>query len=82
MCFAHILLDGTETNFDIPPAIGDRMLFDGIFCTYTYFPIHKVGGEGTLTQTTGFADIYFDEIVCSDAGIGYLFCYFPIDSNK
>ena len=81
LCFVHILLDGTETTFDIPPAIYDRVLFDGIVCAYTYFAENKAR-IAHLTPNTGFAFISEDKIICSDAGTGYLSFYFPIDSNK
>ena len=35
LCFVHILLDGTKTVFDIPPAISDRMLTEAVsICPY------------------------------------------------
>lgn len=86
LCFVHIPLDGTKTHFDIPPAISDRILFEDIVCDYTYYTEVNSGGHGYLKPNTGFADIYFDEIVCNNVGdsfsYGYLSFYFPIDSNK
>ena len=82
LCFVHIILDGTKITFDIPPAIADRMLFDNIVCYYEYFAENKTRGVGSLKPNTGFALIYFDKIVCHGVGKGYLYCYFPIDSNK
>ena len=86
LCFVHIPLDGTETFFDIPPAISDRMLFNRITCTYTYYTAKSSRGHGNSTPNTGFASISYGEIVCSKPSdgflYGYLFCYFPIDSNK
>lgn len=75
LCFVHIILDGTQTTYDIPPAIVDRMLYDNIICEYTYNDEHMI-------TNTGFAGIISDKIICSTAGKGYLSFYFPIDSNK
>lgn len=69
LCFVHILLDGTETIYDIPPAISDRMLFDDFYCIYLNF-----------IPSPQFAHFKSGKIKCD--GIGYLYCYFPIDSNK
>ena len=80
MCI--FFLDGTETCFAIPPAIGDRMLFGSIVCSYEYYAENKTRGGGSATPNSGLAVIYSDEIICSSAGKGYLYCYFPIDSNK
>ena len=82
LCFVHILLDGTKTSFDIPPAISDRILFEDIVCDYTYYTSSRAGGHGSVTPNTGFAKIRDGKIICSDAGKGYLSFFFPIDSNK
>ena len=81
LCFVHIPLDGTETLFDIPPAISDRMLFDNIVFSYAHYAENKTGG-GLTTPSSDFALIRFGKIICNGAGKGYLYCYFPIDSNK
>lgn len=82
LCFVHIQLDGTETIFDIPPAIVDRMLFNKIIFNYTYYTENSSGRLGQLTPNTGFAQIYLGKIMLTGEGAGYLYCYFPIDSNK
>ena len=86
LCFVHIPLDGIETIFDIPPAISDRILFEDIYCNYTYYTSSSVGGHGHSTPNTGFAKIRDGKIICSDVSdgflYGYLSFYFPIDSNK
>ena len=87
LCFVHIVLDGIETIFDIPPAISDRILFEDIVCNYTYYTsISRGEGHGNPTPNTGFAKIRDGEIICSDVGYdflyGYLSFFFPIDSNK
>ena len=82
LCFVHIPLDGTETLFDIPPAISDRMLYSDIICTYPYLSSKKDRGAGVLTKGIGYAAITNSKIYLSDVGEGYLSFYFPIDSNK
>lgn len=82
LCFVHIVLDGTETHFYIPPAIADRMLVNDFIFNYAYFTTNSSAGAGQLTPNTGFAQIYFNEIMLTGAGDGYLYCCFPIDSNK
>lgn len=85
LCFVRIVLDGTKTLFDIPPAIADRMLFNDFTCTYVYYDENastlSTGGSGAMLNI-GFAAIRGDKILCTEAGEGYLSFYFPIDSNK
>ena len=83
LCFVHIVLDGTESMIDIPPAIVDRMLYSQIICVYPYYT------EGTDSKGTdyehaniGIAYIDDEEVYCYSTGKGYVFCCFPIDSNK
>lgn len=89
LCFVHIILDGTERMIDIPPAIVERILYSGIACTYLYFYEENGGGAGTVkrgigtvNRGTGYAVINNSKIYLSDVGIGYLYFFFPIDSNK
>lgn len=82
LCFVHIILDGTKTYYDIPPAISDRMLFDGISCIYPYSPVNNTRGSSPVKPDIGVAVIVNDKIICRDNGTGYLSFYFPIDSNK
>ena len=82
LCFVHIILDGTKTIFDIPPAISDRMLYSQIVCPYPYLSRKEAGGSSTLAKDIGYAIIANSKISLSDVGVGYLYCYFPIDSNK
>ena len=78
LCFVHIILDGRTRMIDIPPAIVDRMLYSGIVCNYPYFS----SGSSTSTKGIGYAFINNSKISLSDVGEGYLYFYFPIDSNK
>ena len=82
LCFVHIYLDGTETLFDIPPAISDRMLHNRISCIYLYRIGSKDIGSRSATPNVGFAEIANGEIILSGVGTGYLSFCFPIDSNK
>ena len=82
LCFVHIVLDGTETTFDIPPAISDRMLYSQIFCTYPYLSSKEARGTGGSTRGIGYAIIINSKILLTDVGEGYLSFFFPIDSNK
>lgn len=82
LCFVHIVLDGTKTTFNIPPAISERMLFHNIICSYSYYTKNKARGEGIPNANIGTALISPGTIYCSEAGTGYLSFYFPIDSNK
>ena len=82
LCFVHIILDGTERMIDIPPAIVDRMLYTQIVCSYPYLSSKTAGGSGTPTKSIGYAILINSKISLSDVGEGYLYCYFPIDSNK
>lgn len=78
LCFVHIILDGTKNTYEIPPAIADRMLFNNILCFYLFLTKNKA----TVSRNIGYAHIISEEIILSDVGVGYLYCYFPIDSNK
>lgn len=83
LCFVHILLDGTQGFYDIPSAISDRMLSDSIGI-YPYIAKNNVrgGSVGSVTKNIGFVTASNGKIVCSEPGTGYLYFYFPIDSNK
>lgn len=78
LCFVHIIVDSTKTSFDIPQAISDRMVFDRLNCIYPCFPKDAVDS----TQKPCFAMILSGKIFLTEAGDGYLYFYFPIDSNK
>ena len=85
LCFVHIILNGTESKIDIPPAIADRMLYHQFVCTYPYLyskEARGAGGGSILNKAIGYAVITNSKISLSDAGSGYLSFYFPIDSNK
>ena len=83
LCFVHIIIiDGTERMIDIPPAIVDRILYPIIFCPYTYLSSKEAKRFVNLTNNIGYAVISDGKIKLSDVGVGYLYCYFPIDSNK
>lgn len=70
LCFVHIRVK--TQYYDIPPAIADRMLFDDFYCDY-------IGGTGSIISPRE-AHFKSGKNDCSERG--YLYCYFPIDSNK
>ena len=83
LCFVHIPLDGTKDTYEIPPAIADRMVSDSVVSIYPYSSENKSSrGAGQTILNIGFAIIRFGKIFCTDVGVGYLYFYFPIDSNK
>lgn len=75
LCFVHINIDKSE--YAVPPAIGDRMLFNNVPCAY-------VAHNGDITKSDfGLAIISNNRIsFISQYSKGYLIGYFPIDSNK
>lgn len=94
LCFVHIILEGNERMIDIPPAIADRMLYPQIICTYPYLSSKEASGAGVstkgiatkgigyATKGIGYAILNRRKISLSNTEFGYLYCYFPIDSNK
>lgn len=82
LCFVHIVVQGKNATYAIPPAIADRMLFKNIIFNYAYYTVISSRGLGKLTPKTGFAQIHRGQIICNGDGDGYLYCHFPIDSNK
>ena len=79
LCFVHILLDGTKQFYDIPPAIVDRMLFKEIIGIY---PFNNNKDRGLVSTDIALAIIKSGKIICTKESKSYLYCYFPIDSNK
>ena len=89
LCFVHILLKGTDKMIDIPPAIAERILGSRIICTYPCLSSKEVGGSSkearvsdSFTKDIGYALIVGNKISLTNVGEGYLYFYFPIDSNK
>ena len=75
LCFVHINIKNKYANYDIPPAIRDRMLIDEI-----YYP--HISYDETNTNV-GIAFINKYRILCqAQYDNGYLNVNFPIDSNK
>lgn len=82
LCFVHILVQGTNATYAIPPAIRDRMLVDGFVCTY-YSYNSRTRGVTNFADNIGIASIYSGNIACiGNLDNGYLNFSFPIDSNK
>ena len=82
LCFVHILLDGTKTSFDIPPAISDRIIYKQMAYIYPYIPKGETSGTVAGIADIGLFRIADGEIILSGVGTGYLSFCFPIDSNK
>lgn len=78
LCFVHIAVEDNLLHYDIPPAIVDRMLIDDFHCVYIAGTAITYGAGGGPQPL--FAYFKSGKIICQ--GSGYLFCYFPIDSNK
>lgn len=78
LCFVHIAVEDNLLHYDIPPAIVDRMLIDDFHCVYIAGTAITYVVDGD--QQPLFAYFKSGKIICQ--GSGYLFCYFPIDSNK
>lgn len=78
LCFVHIYVKDNLVDYDIPPAIVDRMLIDDFYCVY-FSGTATTYGVGPDPQPL-FALFKSGKIFLD--GSGYLFCYFPIDSNK
>ena len=76
LCFVHIDIDNKKL-FDIPLAIGDRMLVNNFNYPYLAY-------DGELDKADiGLAFINNNKIsLYSVHNKGYLICFFPIDSNK
>ena len=80
LCFVHIFVSDKNAQYEIPPAIADRMLVKNISCM---FYSH---GEDVLSGNLALAFISNDKI-CIDTAYddyknGYVNFSFPIDSNK
>ena len=76
LCFAHIFIDNKK-QFDIPPAIGDRMLVNKFMYPY-------LAHDGDIDEADiGVASISNNKITFySVHNKGYFICLFTIDSNK
>ena len=84
LCFVHIYVKGNVVDYDIPPAISNRMLYDNFTVIYYESNIGNVDTATTygLVNPFGLADIHSAKIHCEGPENAYLFFYFPIDSNK
>lgn len=80
----HIYVKGVLVDYDIPPAISDRMLYDDFRVIYYESDIENVDNATTygLSNPLGIAEIHSAKIHCQGPENAYLFFYFPIDSNK
>ena len=84
LCFVHIYVRGIVADYDIPPAISDRMLYDDFSVLYYESDIENVDTATTYSAANpvGIAKIHSTKIHCVGPENGYLNFCFPIDSNK
>ena len=80
LCFVHIFVSDKNEQYEIPPAIADRMLVKNISCMFYAY------GETIETGNFGLAIISNAKIrfvtIYDDFNNGYVNFSFPIDSNK
>ena len=75
LCFVHINVKSKNVNYYIPQAIADRMLIKRLACTYLSYNDNTVEiANAIIINGVIRCKSIYDE--------GYLYCYFPIDSNK
>lgn len=83
LCFVHIVVEGKNATYTIPPAIRDRMLVDKFSCAYYSTRNPNTRDATTLYDNISVAIIYNGNIKCFGVlDNGYLNFCFPIDSNK
>ena len=77
LCFVHIFVSEKNAQYDIPPAIADRMLVNNL--AYPY-----LAHDGDIIEfDIGLAVISNNKIsFYSEYNKGYFICLFTIDSNK
>ena len=80
LCFVHIFVSDVNAQYEIPPAIADRMLVKNIVSMfYSYGESVQSGNFGMAIISN--AKISF-ETMYPDFNKGYVNFSFPIDSNK
>lgn len=80
LCFVHIFVSDKNAQYEIPPAIADRMLVKNIVSNYYSYAETIESGNFGLAFISN-AKIRFKTIY-NDFNNGYVNFYFPIDSNK
>lgn len=80
LCFVHIFVSDQNAQYEIPPAIADRMLVKNICCLYYSYAESINSGNYGLAIISG-AKIGFKTLY-DDFKNGYVNFSFPIDSNK
>ena len=80
LCFVHIFVSDKNAQYEIPPAIADRMLVKNTACLYySYAESFKSGNFGIAVISNdkiSFITTYDDFVN------GYVNFFIPIDSNK
>ena len=80
LCFVHIFVSDANAQYEIPPAIADRMLVKNIGCLYYSY--------GKSVETGNFGLVFISDakirfkVIYDDYNNGYVNFSFPIDSNK
>ena len=80
LCFVHIVVSDKNAQYEIPPAIADRMLFKNFACLYYSHAESVESGSFGLVFISN-AKISF-KTAYDDFNRGYANFFFPIDSNK
>lgn len=80
LCFVHIFVSDKNVQYEIPPAIADRMLVKNICCLYYSYSESVEEGIYGLAIISN-AKIRF-KTMYDDYNKGYVNLSFPIDSNK
>ena len=82
LCFVHIVVQGTNAAYTIPPAIRDRMLFNKFVCSYYSYNLNTRAAVN-FADGIGMASIFSGNIRCvGPSNSGYLNFCFHIDYNK
>ena len=80
LCFAHIDVKNKNANYFIPDAIADRMLIKTFVCPYVAYGENENGD--TVFEISNVIINNYSIFCRAKYDNGYLFFYFPIDSNK
>lgn len=80
LCFVHIFVLDKNAQYEIPPAIADRMLVKDIISIYYSHTENNESGNFGFAIVSN-AKISFKTLY-DEFNRGYVNFYFPIDSNK
>lgn len=80
LCFVHIDVKNKNATYYIPDTIADRMLIKRFVCGYGAYG-KSADGDTAFEIGTVIINNYIIRCL-SNYDNGYLYFYFPIDSNK